>query len=288
MKASVFAGVFASLVTFLVSGNSHVTASQFQNISTRAAVFTDDSVLIGGFIVNGTEPKKVMLRALGLSLPFTDSVPPLADPVLQLHEPDGTVITNDNWRDTQQQEVIDTGIPPMNDLDSAIVVTLPPGAYTAIVRGKGNAIGTALVEVYDLDEAANSELANISARGYVGVENNVMIAGIIVGPDGSGQSTVVVRGIGPSLGVFTPPATALLNPLIELYDSDGKIIARNDNWMDDPHAAEIAAAGLAPQSNLEAALQATLGPGTYTAILRGTGIEVDLTGTGLIESYNIK
>lgn len=288
MKASVLAGVFASLVTFLASGTSHVTASQFQNTSTRAAVLTDDSVLICGFIISGTEPKKVMLRALGLSLPFTDSVPPLADPILQLHEPDGTVITNDNWRDTQGQEVMNTGIPPMNDLDSAIVVTLPPGAYTAIVRGKGNTIGTALVEVYDLDEAANSELANISARGYVGAEDNVMIAGIIVGPDGSGESTVVVRGIGPSLGVFTPPASALPNPLIELYDSDGDIIALNDNWMDDPHAAEIAAAGLAPDSNLEAALQATLAPGAYTAILRGTGIEVDLTGIGLIESYNIK
>lgn len=173
-------------------------------------------------------------------------MPPVVDPVLELHEPDGTIVTNDNWRDSQEQEVIDTGIPPLNELDSAIVAVLPPGAYTAIVHGNEGLIGMALVEVYNLDEATNSELGNISAQDYVGIENNVMIGDVVVEPDGSGDFTVVVRGIGASLPVLRGTASRLFDPLIELYDSDGTIISMNDNWMDDPHASEIVAAKLAP------------------------------------------
>src|SRR5262249_40662339 len=137
-----------------------------------------DNVLIGGFIVTGTEAKKVILRAIGPSLPFMND---LADPTIELHEPDGSVITNDNWRDDQEQEIIDSTVPPTNNLESAIVATLAPGPYTAVVAGKNGGTGIGLVEVYDLDQAADSQLANISTRGFVDTGDNVMIGGFIVG-----------------------------------------------------------------------------------------------------------
>ena len=199
-------------------------------------------MLIGGFIVVGTDPKKVIIRAIGPSLTAFGVPNALADPILELHKPDNTVVTNDNWRDTQEQEIIDTTIPPTNDLESAIVATLDPGPYTAIVSGKNNGTGIGLVEVYDLDQAANSELANISTRGFVDIGDNVMIGGFIVG-DGV-STTVVVRAIGPSLagaGVANP----LLNPTLELHDTDGTQIAFDDDWKDTQQA-EIEAAGLAP------------------------------------------
>ena len=161
-------------------------------------------MLIGGFIVTGSDPKKVVIRAIGPSLPVPDA---LADPIIELHKPDATVVTNDNWRDMQEQEIIDTTIPPTNNLESAIVATLDPGPYTAIVSGKNNGTGIGLVEVYDLDQAANSQLANISTRGFVDMGDNVMIGGFIVG-DGV-STTVVVRAIGPSLA-----GAGVANPLL--------------------------------------------------------------------------
>ena len=168
------------------------------NISTRLNVGVGDNVLIGGFIVVGTDPKRVLLRAIGPSLADFGILNALADPIIELHKPDATVVINDNWRDTQEQEIMDTSIPPNDDLESAIVDTLVPGLYTAIVRGKNDGTGVGLVEVYDLDEAADSELGNISTRGFVDIDENVMIGGFIVG-DGT-STTVVVRAIGPSLG----------------------------------------------------------------------------------------
>ncbi|CAN5502218.1 hypothetical protein BH20VER3_BH20VER3_04510 [soil metagenome] len=253
------------------------------NISSRLNVGTGDNVLIGGFIVTGSDPKKVILRAIGPSLPLGGATGVLADPVLELHEPDGTVITNDNWRDTQELESIDSTIPPTNDLESAIVATLDPGPYTAIVRGKNDGTGIGLVEVYDLDQAADSQLANISTRGFVETGDNVMIGGFILG-DGIGSATVVVRGIGPSLagaGVTNP----LLDPTLELYDSNGTLTATNDNWMESPHKQAIIDSGLAPTNDKESALLADLVPGAYTAILRGSQMS---TGVALIEVYNLQ
>jgi hypothetical protein len=253
------------------------------NISSRLNVGTGDDVLIGGFIVTGSDPKKVILRAIGPSLPLGGATGVLADPVLELHEPDGNVITNDNWRDTQEQEIIDSTIPPTNDLESAIVATLDPGPYTAIVRGKDDGTGIGLVEVYDLDQAADSQLANISTRGFVETDDNVMIGGFILS-DGIGSATVVVRGIGPSLagaGVANP----LLDPTLELYDSNGTLTATNDNWMESPDKQAIIDSGLAPPNDKESALLADLAPGAYTAILRGSQMSI---GVALIEAYNLQ
>ena len=248
------------------------------NISTRMNVGTGDNVLIGGFIVVGTEPKKVLLRAIGPSLTAFGVLNALADPTIELHEAGNIVVANDNWKETQKQEIMATGIAPTNDLESAILATLDPGLYTAIVQGKNGGTGVGLVEVYDLDEGADSELANISTRGFVDIDENVMIGGFIVG---NGVSTsVVVRAIGPSLSAIV--ADPLQNPTLELIDSDGMQLAFDDDWKDSQQT-EIEATGLAPNDDRESAIAADLAPGAYTAIVRGKD---NTSGVGLMEVYN--
>jgi len=251
------------------------------NISTRLNVGIGENVLIGGFIVVGTDPKKVIIRAIGPSLTDLGVPDALADPVLELHKQDGSIVTNDNWMDTQKQEIIDTTIPPTNNLESAIVATLDPGPYTAIVSGKNNGTGIGLVEVYDLDQAANSQLANISTRGFVDIDDNAMIGGFIVG--GASSTTVLVRALGPSLtdqGITDP----LLNPTLELHDPNGTQIAFDDDWKDTQQA-EIEATTIPPTDDLEAAIVMDLAPAAYTAVVRGKN---NTTGVGLMEVYNLQ
>jgi len=290
MNRSFLFVLFAAIAVCLFSSVSPAMAGEFQNISTRGDISGGDTALIGGFIITGQTPKKVVLRALGPSLDLAESAQVIPDPVLELHKPDGTVVTNDNWRETQEQEIMATGLAPVNDLESAIVTTLPAGAYTAVVRGKGisdgldDSFGNAVLEVYDLDQASDSILANISSRGFTAGDKNELIGGIILGPDGTGDSTLVVRGLGPSLFI----QDGLYDPTIEIYNSDGASIGFNDNWGDGPDAGEIAALRLNPIIDREAALEVTLAPGAYTVILRGTGVEVDLTGIGLVEAYHVR
>jgi hypothetical protein len=209
----------------------------------------------------------------------------LADPVLELHGPGSfATITNDNWRDDPAQEalILATGIPPANNLESAIDTTLNPGAYTAVVRGKNNTSGVALIEVYDLSQAVLAKLANISTRAFVGSGDNIVIAGFILGGN-SGNDNVILRGIGPSLTQFGVP-NALANPTLELRDSNGALLIANNDWQDDPaQAALITAAGLAPTNNLESGIAATLSPGQYTALLAGVNNGI---GVGLVEVYD--
>jgi hypothetical protein len=244
-----------------------------------------DRAGIGGFIITGNVPKHVIVRAIGPSLTksgFSDSEV-LADPTLELHGPGSfATISNNNWRDTQEQQIKNDGVPPTNDLEAAIDATLAPGNYTAIVRGNGTGKGVALVEVYDLDSAANSKLANLSTRAFVQINNNVVIAGFILG-NNSGADRVIVRGLGPSLSSYGVP-NPLQDPTLELRDQNGALLAANDNWQDRPvQAAEIAAAGLAPSNNAESAIAATLPPGLYSAILAGRN---GGTGIGLVEVYD--
>ena len=257
--------------------------SRFLNISTRLRVQTGDNVLIGGFIIDGTEAKEVIVRAIGPSLGDFGVADPLANPILELHYPDGTtVVTNNNWRDTQEAEIMATGLAPNDELESAILATLDPGAYTAIVRGVNGGTGIGLVETYDLDQAVDSSLANISTRGLVETGDNVMIGGIIVGPDQSPDGSILLRGIGPSLGDFGI-ANPLADPTLELRDGNGVLIVSNDNWRSTQEAA-IEDTGLAPNDDLEAAILATLASGSYTAILSGVG---GTTGVGLVELYHL-
>jgi N-acetylneuraminic acid mutarotase len=251
-------------------------------LSTRMRVQTGNEVGIGGFILTGSAPKHVILRAIGPSLTQYGVPGALADPVMELHGPGGFVtITNDNWRDTQAAEIKATFIPPANLLESAIVATLAPGAYTAIVSGKGQTSGVALVEVYDLDHSPASTLANLSTRAFVGTGDNIVIAGFLL--NGVINDRIVVRGIGPSL-TAVGVANALANPILELRDSNAALLIANDDWQDDPaQAAELLAAGLAPSDNLESGIAATLPPGLYTALLAGQN---NGTGVGLVEVYD--
>lgn len=254
-------------------------ATVFGNISTRLLVETGDNALIGGFIVTGTQPKKVIVRAIGPSLIpiFPDA---LADPILELRNGAGALImANDNWRTNQEQEIIATGIPPTNDSESAIVATLPANIsnYTAIVRGVNNGTGIGVVEAYDLDQTVDSKLANISTRGLVQTGNNVLIGGLIV--LGQNPLRVIVRAIGPSL----PVPGALADPTLELHDGSGALIASNDNWRSDQEA-EIIATGIPPTNDSESAIVRNLTAGNYTAIVSGVN---NTTGIAVVEAYNL-
>lgn len=259
-------------------------ASQALDVSSRSRVTTGDNVMIGGFIITGTAGKKVIVRGIGPSLTQSNVPDALADPILELHGPSGALITsNDNWRDTQQTEIVDSQLAPTNNLESAIVQTLQPGAYTAILKGKGGASGVGLVEVYDLDAAAASKLANISARSFVQTTDNVLIGGFILGHN-NGAAKVIVRAIGPSLAQ-AGINNALADPTLELRDGNGALLMANDNWQDDPsQAAQVTAAGVPPTNALESAIATSLLPGPYTAIVAGKN---GGTGIGLVEVYNI-
>jgi hypothetical protein len=240
-------------------------------------VETGDNVLIGGFIVTGTHDKDVLLRAIGPSLSLTGK---LANPILELHDGTGAIIgTNDNWQtNANKQEIIDTTIPPTNPLESALLIRLEPGAYSAIVRGANNGTGIALVEAYDLDRTTDSQLANISTRGLVQTGDNVMIGGFIV--LGSQNQDVIARAIGPSL----PVTGKLLDPTLELHSGDGSILASNDDWRSTQED-EIIATGVSPANDAESAIVATLAPGNYTAIVRGAN---GATGVALVEIYGLQ
>lgn len=251
------------------------------NIATRLSVGMGDKAMIGGFIITGSQPKTVVIRGIGPSLALSGVANPLVDPVLELHGPGSFVtITNDNWRDTQEAEIEATGIAPSNNMESAIIATLGPGAYTAILRGNNSGTGVGLVEVYDLDQTVPSKLANISTRGAVDTGDNVMIGGTII--IGNTPARILIRAIGPSMASLGVP-NVLQDPVLELHDGNGGIIALNDNWRDSQEAA-ITATGIPPTDNRESAILVNLAPGAYTAIVRGSG---NSTGVALVEAYQL-
>jgi len=257
------------------------------NIATRLKVNPDPNQLIGGLIITGTEPKKVIIRAIGPSLSsFFSGV--LADPTIQLFQGSTLLASNDNWKvrdsdgGSQQAQIEATGLAPGNELESAIVATLAPGAYTAVVGGKGGTSGIGVVEVYDLDQNAKSKLANIATRGLVGTNENVMIGGFITGGNGQADSKVVIRAIGPSLAAFGIP-NVLQDPLLELHNANGTTIQVNDDWQE-TQAAAITQTGLAPTDPHESAMVTTLPDGSYTAIVRGKG---NTSGVAVVEIYSV-
>jgi hypothetical protein len=247
-------------------------------------VQVDDNVGIGGFIITGSVPKRVLLRAIGPSLTRFNIADVLADPVLELHGPSGfATVINDSWRGTQEMAITATGLGPTDDFESAIDATLAPALYTAVVRGKNNTSGVALIELYDLDQPSG-KLSNISTRAFVSTGDNIVIAGVVLS-DGAAPGRIVLRGIGPSLAPGSFPVTAVLaNPTLELRDEDGTLVLANNDWQDDSvQAAELTAAGLAPTNDLESAIAVTLSPGFYTVLLAGLN---GGTGIGLVEIYD--
>jgi hypothetical protein len=255
--------------------------------------------MIGGFVVQGTEPKRVIIRAIGPELTRYGVPNALLNPTLELHDGAGALIaSNDNWVTTiiggiitanQARDILDSGYAPGDPRESAIIADLPAGNYTAIVRGVDNMTGVALVEVYDLSPDTDSFLSNISTRSFVQTGDNVMIGGFIVA--GTGSTRVIVRAIGPELTQYGVP-NALLNPTLELHDHTGALIASNDNWLhtiiggvitSDQRQA-IRNSGYAPGDTRESAIIADLPVGNYTAIVRGVN---DTTGVGLVEVYDL-
>jgi hypothetical protein len=254
------------------------------NLSTRGRVDTGDRVLIGGFIITGNASKKVVVRGLGPSLTRFNLSGVLLDPVLELRQANGALILlTDNWKDNQRVQIEGTAYQPTDDRESVIVATLQPAAYTATLSGKGQTTGIGTVEVYDNDPEADSQLANISTRGFVQTGDNVMIGGFMLGL-GSSNVQVAVRGLGPSLSQFGL-SNLLADPTLELRDSNGATLVSNDDWQSDPvSAAALTAHGLALPNSKESGIFTSLPPGAFTAILAG---KTGGIGIGLVEIYNL-
>jgi PKD repeat protein len=262
-----------------VEGTGFPSAAQLLNISSRLRVETGDNTLIGGFIIAGSDAKKVVVRALG---PSTQVPGFVADPTLELHDATGALVTsNDNWGDSPEASQIQSaGLAPGDSRESAILRLLNPGAYTAVLRGKNNTIGTAVVEAYDLDSTNNSRLANLSTRGFVQTGDNILIAGFITGNRNT-NINVLLRAMGPSIASQVP--SALADPILELHDSNGTTLTTNDNWQD-TQKTEIEQTGIPPGDPKESAIVRSLPPGAYTAIVRGADNGV---GNAVVEVYNL-
>jgi alpha-tubulin suppressor-like RCC1 family protein len=294
--------LFGKRVTAIAAGFGHTVAlaitPRLSNISSRAFVQTGDNVMIGGFIVQGTEPKRVILRAIGPSLTQYGVPNVLANPTLELHDGTGALIaSNNNWATTiiggvitanQVRDIQASGYAPGDGRESAIIADLAPFAnYSAIVRGVNNMTGVGLVEVYDLSPESNSILGNISTRSFVQTGDNVMVGGFIV----TGTKKVIVRATGPDLTRYGVP-NVLPDPTLELHDSTGALIASNNNWattiiggiITTNQVHEIQASGYVPGDGLESAIIAELPAGNYTAIVRGVN---DTTGIALVEVYDL-
>lgn len=252
--------------------------SRLANIATRAPVQTGDNVMIGGFIIGGSSPKKVLITARGPSMTSQGVPGVLANPVLRLYSGQTVIATNDDWgSNTNAAEIAATGFAPSNPSESVILATLSPGAYTAIVTGTGGSTGIGIVEAFEVDRP-DVPLINIATRAPVLTGDNVMIGGFII--QGSAPQTVVVTARGPSLASQGVPGT-LANPVLHLY-SGQTVIASNDDWGTATNASAIQATGFAPSSPLESVILITLNPGAYTAIVTGAN---GATGIGIVEVF---
>jgi len=275
--------IYRALPIHLENTKFPAVGPQALNLSTRGVVSSGDNILIGGFIIRGTEPKTVILRALGPSLRAFGVSGVLGDPVLSVYNASHTLIaTNDNWQsDPHNADIQKNGLAPTELVESATLQNLAPGAYTVTVSGANSTSGTGLVELYDLSPQSNSKLANISTRGSVGTGDNVLISGFIVGEVES--ATVIVRALGPSLGPLGV-SNPLSDPVLTIYNSKGSAIATNDNWHDNVNALDIQRHALSPPNERDSALVLHLPAGSYTAIVRGAN---GATGNALIEVYGL-
>lgn len=272
-----------SSASFVVNTTGQAFTARLINVSTRLSVQTGDAVAIGGFVIAGTGAKRVIVRGIGPSLTSFGVVGALANPTLELYAGANLLQSNDNWRNTQQTEINASGFAPTGDQESAIVATLTPGSYTAIVRGSGGSTGVGLVEVYDLDgDNPTARLANISTRGRVLSGDSIMIGGFVI--NGNTNKRVIVRAIGPSLANFGVTGQ-LSDPVLTVKNSSGVTIAENDDWQSpSSNASAVTASGFAPTNEFESAVVLDLAPGSYTALVAGFQGAV---GVGLVEVYEL-
>lgn len=256
-------------------------AGRLINISTRGLVETGDNVMIGSFIIRGDGPKTVLIRGMGPSLASSLSTKILADPELTLVSGvnlDRPLVYNDDWRDTDEASIITAGLPPAFDTESAIVIRLEPGAYSAILSGVNSTTGFGLIEVYEADFLKNTRMINISTRTFVQEGDKRMIGGFII--RGDMPARVFIRASGPSLPGSIP--NRLLDPNLELYAGSERIDF-NENWQDSDQIDDIIASGIPPGDLKESAIVATLEPGAYTAVVGGAG---NTSGYSLLEIYD--
>jgi predicted outer membrane repeat protein len=246
------------------------------NVSTRLPVLSGEQVGIVGVIVSGNSNKPLLIRGVGPSIPVDDR---MQDPTLELYSGDTLLAFNDNWKDTQQAQIQQTGIAPTDDREAAIYRELPAGLYTSVLRGKNDTTGVALIEWYDLAIGPETKVVNISTRGFIGTGDGVLITGFFCGS----RTRVVVRAIAPSLGNAGVQG-ALQDPRLDLVDSNGTVLRQNDNWKNSIQRDEINALGFGPADDREAAIIATLPAGNYTGVMTGVG---GSTGVGLVEVYNL-
>ena len=267
------------------SATPTATPSQAVNLSTRVRAETGERVMIGGFIITGNVAKSVVLRGLGPSLERFGITDLLLDPVIELRGSGGNLIfANDNWKDSQEALILATGLQPSDDRESAMVTALPPGAYTVILTGKNQTTGIGTVEVYDNDQASDSELANISTRGFVQTQDKVMIGGFTLGVTNN-PTQIAARGLGPSLSQ-SGLNNVLADPTLELRDANGSLLKANDDWQSDStSAAKLTANGLGLPDPKESGIFMLLPGGQFTAILAGKNGGI---GVGLVEIYNLR
>jgi hypothetical protein len=260
------------------------STSHLANISTRMRVGIGQNVLIGGFIIQGSQPKKLILRAIGPSLASHGVPTVLADPILELRDSAGVLVaSNDDWQDSSQgPEIQQSGIAPTNALESAILRTLPPGSYTAVVSGYEDGQGNGLIEAYEMD-GNSTRMVNISTRGRVGTADEPMIGGLIM--QGGITKKVIIRALGPSLAAGGSPVTGVLaDPILELRDGSGNLLAVNDDWGSSAQVSDILATTIPPVHAQESAIVATLNAGNYTAIVRGLD---NTSGVALVEVFDL-
>ena len=263
---------------------------------------TGDKVGIAGFIVKGSGFKRFIARAIGPSMKIngTPVAGRLMDPILELHDSNGATLTNDNWRTGgQESQIQQTGLAPSDEREAAIIRTVPPGNFTAIIRGANNTPGIGLIEVYDLGSASAAEqeeriagpdaseavieLGNLSVRGNVQTDDNVLIDGIIL--RGGNSKRILFRALGPSVKVNgTPVPGRLEDPILELRDANGLQLEENDDWQEAENASDIQKTGLAPPDSKESAILMSLSAGNYTTIVRGVN---RTTGIALSEGYKL-
>ena len=266
-------------------GGGSSTSVNLANLSTRGYVGTGDAQMIAGFVVSGTGSTTVTIRALGPTIaaaPFNVSGT-IANPVLTVYDGSGNIVTtNDNFADhSSASAVAASGKNNINSLEPAVQISVTPGNYSAIVSGAGGSTGVAIVEVYNENTSSTSiSLANLSTRGFVGTGDSQMIAGFVV----SSSTTVTIRALGPTIAAapFNVSGT-ISNPVLTIYDGSGNVVTTNDNFADHSSASAVAASGKNNINSLEPAVQISVTPGNYSAIVSGAA---GSTGVAIVEVYD--